>query len=234
MYAAPEFAVYHPAFLATALCCCPQLRVFCLTLGLYANGQAVNRAVRELREADILNRQTWIDSNSDLVLCRKYVYCFFTGKAREEVATPRRPNTMAPYILQARKIDWLLLIMEKNHLTTLESVEKYLLAHGCTVFLRLPDLLAYYEQCAPILAQVYPSRFQEQTEQLRAGMEQRSRLARGEPIAPLPALPPEPVATLEKRIAGACIFPASIRSRKRFVSLSLPVGKLRHRKLWIG
>ena len=176
----------------------PQLRVFCLTLGLYANGQAVNRAVRELREADILNRQTWIDSNSDLVLCRKYVYCFFTGKAREEVATPRRPNTMAPYILQARKIDWLLLIMEKNHLTTLESVEKYLLAHGCTVFLRLPDLLAYYEQCAPILAQVYPSRFQEQTEQLRAGMEQRSRLARGEPIAPLPALSPEPVATLEK------------------------------------
>ena len=46
----------------------PQLRVFCLTLGLYANGQAVNRAVRELREAEILNRQTWIDSNSDLVL----------------------------------------------------------------------------------------------------------------------------------------------------------------------
>ncbi len=80
----------------------PQLRAFCLTLGLYSNSQAVNRAVRELREADILNRQTWIDSNSDLVLCRKYVYCFFTGKAREEVATPRRPNTMAPYILQAR------------------------------------------------------------------------------------------------------------------------------------
>ena len=26
----------------------PQLRAFCLTLGLYANGQAVNRAVREL------------------------------------------------------------------------------------------------------------------------------------------------------------------------------------------
>lgn len=124
----------------------PQLRVFCLTLGLYANGQAVNRAVRELREADILNRQTWIDSNSDLILCRKYVYCFFTGKAREEVATPRRPNTMTPYILQAKKIDWLLAIMEKNHLITLERVEKDLLAYGCTVFLRLPDLLAYYER----------------------------------------------------------------------------------------
>lgn len=94
----------------------PQLRAFCLALGLYANGQAVNCAVRELREAAILARQTWIDNNSDLILCRKYAYCFFSGKTREEVATPRRPNTMAPYILQARKVDWLLSTKEANDL----------------------------------------------------------------------------------------------------------------------
>lgn len=176
----------------------PQLRAFCLTLGLYANGQAVNRAVRELRDADILNRQTWIDSNSDLILCRKYVYCFFTGKAREEVATPRRPNTMAPYILQARKIGWLLSIMEKYHLTTLESVEKYLLAHGCTVFLRLPDLLGFYNRYAPILARDCPTQYQEQAERLRAGMEQRSRIAHGGPANLLPASQTSSVATIEK------------------------------------
>lgn len=175
----------------------PQLRAFCLTLGLYANGQAVNRAVRELREAAILARQTWIDNNSDLILCRKYVYCFFSGKAREEVATPRRPNTMAPYILQARKVDWLLSIMEKEGLNTLESVEKYLLDHNCTVFLRLPALTDFYKRYASLLAQTSPQNYRAQVEQLKAGTEQRSRLARGEPISSMPA-DSVPVTTLEK------------------------------------
>lgn len=149
----------------------PQLRAFCLALGLYSNGQAVNRAVRELREAAILTRQTWIDNNSDLILCRKYVYCFFSGKTREEVATPRRPNTMAPYILQARKVDWLLAIIENDGLTTLESVEKYLLSHSCTMFLRLPDLQGYYQRNASILAQASPKNYGAQVEQLKAGTE---------------------------------------------------------------
>lgn len=175
----------------------PQLRAFCLARGLYSNGQAVNRAVRELREAAILARQTWIDNNSDLVLCRKYVYCFFSGKTREEVATPRRPNTMAPYILQARKVDWLLSIMEKDGLTTLESVEKYLLSHGCTMFLRLPDLQGYYQRNASILAQASPKNYGAQVEQLKASTEQRSSLARGEPISSMPA-DSAPVITLEK------------------------------------
>lgn len=175
----------------------PQLRAFCLALGLYTNGQAVNRAVRELRESDILNRQTWIDSNSDLILCRKYVYCYFSGKSREEVATPRRPNTMAPYIMQARKVDWLLSVMEKDGLTTLESVEKYLRVHSCTMFLRLPALLDYYRQHMSILAQASPQNYQAQIDQLAVSAEQRSRLARGKPTISMPA-DSVSVATLEK------------------------------------
>lgn len=174
----------------------PQLRALCLTLGLYSNGQAINRAVRELREAAVLNRQTWINGNSDLILCRKYVYCYFSGKSREEVATPRRPNTMMPYIQQARKVDWLLSTMEKASLTTLEGVEKYLLAHGCTMFLRLPALLDYYKRYASILVQASPESYRTQMEHLNVSAEQRSRLARGEPTIPMPANP-VPVATLE-------------------------------------
>ena len=96
-----------------------QLRALCLAFGLYASGQAVNRAVRELRKADILNRQTWVDNNSDLLLARKYAYRFFGDATSQEVATPRRPSTMAPYIIQARKIDWLLNIVQRKGLTRL-------------------------------------------------------------------------------------------------------------------
>ena len=76
----------------------PQLRALCLAWDLYPSAQAVNRAVRELRAAEILNRQTWVDNNSDLLLARKFVWRYFAGKDSQEVATPRRPATMAPYI----------------------------------------------------------------------------------------------------------------------------------------
>ena len=45
----------------------PQLRALCLAWGLYPSAQAINRAVRELQAAEILNRQTWVDNNSDLL-----------------------------------------------------------------------------------------------------------------------------------------------------------------------
>ena len=41
--------------------------------------------------------------------------------------------TMAPYILQARKIDWLLSMVEREHLATMEAAETYLRCHGCTM-----------------------------------------------------------------------------------------------------
>ena len=46
----------------------PLLRTLAVQMRLYPNGQAVNRAVRELREAGVLDRQTWVDNNSDLIL----------------------------------------------------------------------------------------------------------------------------------------------------------------------
>ena len=130
----------------------PQLRALCLAWGLYPSTQAVNRAVRELRAAEILNRQTWVDNNSDLLLARKFVWRYFAGKDSQETATPRRPATMAPYILQARKIDWLLSMVEREHLATLEAAETYLRRHGCTMFLRLSDLPGYYRRYVSALS----------------------------------------------------------------------------------
>lgn len=46
----------------------PLLRTLAVQMHLYPNGQAVNKAVRELREAGVLDRQTWVDNNSDLIL----------------------------------------------------------------------------------------------------------------------------------------------------------------------
>lgn len=140
----------------------PQLRALALVLGLYSNAQAVNRAVRELRDADVLERQTWVDNNSDLLLARKFALRYFSGKSSQEVATPQRPRTMAPYVQQSRKIDWLLSIMDKYHLTTTQGLNTFLRACGCTAFLRLPELPAYYRDYARILAAANPENYREQ------------------------------------------------------------------------
>ena len=74
----------------------PQLRALCLAWGLYPSAQAVNRAVRELRAAEILNRQTWVDNNSDLLLARKFVWRYFAGKDSQKTATPAAPQLWPP------------------------------------------------------------------------------------------------------------------------------------------
>lgn len=144
----------------------PLLRTLAVQLGLYANGQAVNRAVRELRDAGVLDRQTWVDNNSDLILARKFALRFFSGKSSQETATPQRPRTMAPYILQARKVDLLLAIMEKNHLDSLMPVETFLKDQACSLFLRLPQLPGYYRDHAGILAGKNSENYREQLARL--------------------------------------------------------------------
>lgn len=167
-----------------------QLRALCLAFGLYASGQAVNRAVRELREADILNRKTWVDNNSDLLLARKYAYRFFGDATSQEVATPRRPSTMTPYIAQARKIDWLLDIVQRKGLTSLDAVHRYLTHCGCTVFLRLPDLPGYYVDHYDIFTESGPEEFWEQADRLEVVTSWRASIARAEPVQKDEADPP--------------------------------------------
>lgn len=144
----------------------PQLRALSLALGLYSNGQAVNRAVRELKEAGVLERQTWMDNNSDLLLARKYALRYFACKSSQEVATPPRPRTMAPYVLQARKIDWLLASIENYQLFSKMSVETFLKSRACTMFLRRPDLSAYYREHADVLAKDAPENYRNQLDRL--------------------------------------------------------------------
>lgn len=144
----------------------PLLRTLAVSLGLYPNGQAVNRAVRELREAGVLDRQTWVDNNSDLILARKFALRFFSGKTSQEVATPQRPRTMAPYILQSRKVDWLLGTMERKRLDTLMSVETFMKEQACSLFCRLPMLPGYYRDNAGVLAGEKPGNYREQLARL--------------------------------------------------------------------
>ena len=172
----------------------PQLRALCAVL-LDMNGQTVNRAVRALKAAEILTRQTWVDNNSDLILARKYAYRFFEGKTSQEIATTRRPHTMAPYLLGARKIDWLLSFIEKNGITSAADLEYHLSAIGCTMFLRLPDLLGYYQEQAPILSYVRPDNYCQQERRLELSDIQRRTMAQGN--APAEEYAP-PITTLEQ------------------------------------
>lgn len=84
----------------------------------------------------------------------------------QEIATPQRPRTMAPYILQARKVDWLLGAMEKKHLDTLMSVETFMKKHACSLFCRLPMLPAYYRDYAGVLEREKPGNYREQLARL--------------------------------------------------------------------
>ena len=149
----------------------PLLRTLAVSLGLYPNGQAGNRAVRELREAGVLDRQTWIDNNSDLVLARKFALRFLFNRTSQEVATPQRPRTMTPYILQARKVDWLLGTMERKRLDTLMSVETFMKEQACSLFCRLPMLPGYYRDNAGVLSGENPGNYRQQLARLDGGPE---------------------------------------------------------------
>lgn len=198
----------------------PQLRALCLAWGLYPSAQAINRAVRELQAAEILNRQTWVDNNSDLLLARKFVWRYFVGKDSQETATPRRPATMAPYILQARKIDWLLSMVERECLATMEAAETYLRRHGCTMFLRLSDLPGYYRRYAPALSTERPENYREQLARLDADAAQISTLSLRQPEG----TPPPSVATLAQAHRRG-LYILGISPSRRTVTLALFAGR---------
>ena len=198
----------------------PQLRALCLAWDLYPSAQAVNRAVRELRAAEILNRQTWVDNNSDLLLARKFVWRYFVGKDSQEVATPRRPATMAPYIQQARKIDWLLSLIKQKHLSTMEAAETYLRRHGCTMFLHLSDLPDYYRRYAPALSAENPENYREQLASLDADAAQISTLALRQPEE----TPSPSVATLAQAHRRG-LYILGISPSRRMVTLALFAGR---------
>jgi len=194
----------------------PQLRALCAVI-FDMSGQTVNRIIRTLKAADILTRQTWVDNNSDLILARKYVYRYFYDKTSQEAATPRRPNTMAPYILQARKIEWLISIIRDT--ITLEELENHFSNAGCTVFLRLPDLIDYYQEQAPILSHVRPDNYQDQLWQLEASDQQRRSMAKRDHADTLP-----PIITLEQMHKRG-IYITDIDSKKQRVYLALFAGR---------
>lgn len=154
----------------------PQLRELCLQWQLYPSRQAVNRVIRTLKTADILTRQTWVDNNSDLILCKKYVYRYIRQKGAQETATPSRPTTMGPYIAQSRRMDWLLSMAQKQRVTSKAQMDKFLL-HSCnTMFLRLPQLATYYERNARLLEAYRPSEYQVQLDRLLEENEQRQKI----------------------------------------------------------
>lgn len=206
-----------------------QLRVLCLALGLYSTAQAVDRAVRELREAGILNRQTWVDRKSDLLLAKKYAYRFFSGRNSQELATPRRPTTMGPYIAQARKIDWLLRVMQHIELDSLNAIHSYLTRTGCTMFLHLPELSNYYTQHCEIFTAEGQGPYIEQTKRLEVLTAQRAAIARAEPIPPSDGYAPVTLELAhrrgvyiehlfpEKKVVRFAIFPGLSARPKRII-----------------
>ena len=96
----------------------PLLRTLAVRMRLYPNGQAVNKAVRELREAGVLDRQTWVDNNSDLILVRKFAPCASCSTKRARKSPPHsgpapwppiyfRPARWIGCLAQWRKSIWI-------------------------------------------------------------------------------------------------------------------------------
>lgn len=176
----------------------PQLRALAVLLGLSPSGQSVGRAVRELKDAGVLKRMTWIDNNSDLIIFCKYAYRFFYGGDSQSVSAAKRYTTVNRYLLQCYKVDYLIKVIELRHLATPAQVADYLAAVRSTVFLRLPDLTAYFQSYPPF-AHSNRAEFAAQLAKLRERDELRRRLAAHEP-PPLSDSPPPvfPVVTVEQ------------------------------------
>ena len=175
-----------------------QLQRLCMALGLYPSKQAVNRAVRSLKRADILTRMTWVDNNRDLLIARKYVYRHFTGKPSRGVATPKRYTTARQYLLQCCKVDRLILWVEGLHLDSIEAVEAYLERAGCTLFLHLPELSGYFQRNRGLFGAYNPAEYRAQLDKLAEGDRHRECLAQHIPYEPDPARNSPLVVTLEK------------------------------------
>lgn len=152
----------------------PQLRALALMLGLYTSGQAANRAVRALKSAGVLTRRTWVDGKSDLILACKYVPRYFAGVSSQGAATPPRAATLAPYLIQSRKVDWLMDTIVHHRLETLDNVEHFLFRNGCTLFLGLGDLADFYLRHRPFMAS---SAYESELRHLAAHAEQRRAMA---------------------------------------------------------
>lgn len=173
-----------------------QLQRLCVALGLYSSNQAVNRAVRSLKAADILGRMTWVDNNRDLLIARKYVYRYFSGKPRRSVATPKKYNTVRQYLLQCCKVDRLICWVEGKQLDSIEAVDAFLERIGCTLFLHLPELSGYFQRNR--LFQAYsPGEYRAQLDKLMERDRCRECLVQHIPYEPDPVYCNPLVTTIE-------------------------------------
>lgn len=208
----------------------PMLRELCLALGLYPNAQSVNRAVRDLKHGDVLTRQTWVDGNADLILARKYAIRYFTGASSQGAATPPRHSTMASYVQQARKVAWLLALIDAQQLRSVDAVDTYLRRHACTMFRRASELLDYYAYYAPVLSREAPDAYRAQLTALTYAPAQR-----GHKTPPQGCTVPADTATIE-RMHRRGIYVIAINTKQRAVAVAIfPPRGTRHDSLtdWI-
>lgn len=203
-----------------------QLRGLCLGMGLYNNEQAVNRAVRSLRAAGVLERQTSFTGNGDLIVGKKFLWRYFQGCSSQQAATPPRPNTMRPYIHQARKIGWLLAQMERNGLDTFPKARNFIQSQGCTMFLGLGELLDYYNDHRGWLSSIHPNVYEAEVRALEASTEQRRTMSHAAPTCGPPAVTLETLHRKkiyitgvypDKRAVGMVMFPYRNARAERIV-----------------
>lgn len=173
----------------------PQLKQLAplLLVEQYSSGQALGRAARALRTAGVLKRMTWIDNNSDLLICCKYALRYFNG---DGATAAKKYTTVNRYLLQCAKVDYLIKTIQHRRLSSLEQVAAYLASIHSTVFLRLPDLTTYFQTRPPFAAHNQPE-YTAQLRKLREGDEARRRLAAHQAPPPT-ALPAVPIVTIEQ------------------------------------
>ena len=207
------YLIYHYGNGAFLL---PQLRTLATALHLYPSEQAVGTAVRELKNAGILKRMTWLDGRSDLVIGCKYLFRYFTGcTTSQEVAAAKKYNSPRQYMVQCCSIDFLIRLVEKHpdKIKSLDDISRYLDLTKATIFLRAPDLQHYFLKQS-IYAQYNTIEYNAQLHELERLNALRFRMNDSSISAPPPPL--FPIKTLET-LHRRNIYIVKIVSQKIFL-----------------
>lgn len=149
-----------------------QVRELCVRLGVYASAQMADQAVRELKSAQMLKRQTFVDHKSDMLLLCKGTLALLMEKERRDVSALKKATTNETAMrsvvrleLVSRLVD---LLARSDNPQTFGSICMALHRRNCTYTLRLPDLYPFFRDKSEIFGQEEPREYAYQLAQMEA------------------------------------------------------------------
>lgn len=176
----------------------PQLRNLCLMLGLYKSPQMFDRAVRSMKKAGLLKRQTAPDGNSDVLVACKHLIVWHLKKdgAQQVSSVPKRTTNTALYCSMFR-LEMIIKLSEQrqeieNRPVSYEDICLHLTRMRQTFTMRIPELIQYFSAQRRIFTgndNLGDRAYDHQMQLIQRHEQNRQNLAHKDAAKPLPEVP---------------------------------------------